>query len=88
MDYTSEQMKEFTERIKELWMTTDTEHHNPPALEWAEKFAELIVQECIGIIEDISPAYNDYRDAIEEAFRIYCVAKIKQDFGIKNERTN
>ena len=28
--------------VKELWAATDTEFSNPPALEWAEKFAALV----------------------------------------------
>jgi len=47
------------------------------------KFAELIVWECIGIVEGISPGYKDYRDQIEDAFRRDCVEEIKQHFGVE-----
>jgi len=47
------------------------------------KFAELIVRECIGIVEGISPGYKDYRDQIEDAFRRDCVEEIKQHFGVE-----
>ena len=47
------------------------------------KFAELIVQECIGIVENISPGYADYRNQIEDAFRRDCVEKVKEHFGVE-----
>jgi len=48
----------------------------------AQKFAELIVQECIRIVENVSPGYEDYRNQIEDAFRRDCVEEIKQSFGV------
>ncbi len=48
-----------------------------------EKFAELIVRECIDIIEKLPPGYKDYRDQIEDAFRIASIVEIKQRFGVK-----
>ena len=48
-----------------------------------EKFAELIVQECIGVVENLSPGYIDYRDQIEDAFRRDCVEEIKLKFGLE-----
>jgi hypothetical protein len=48
-----------------------------------EKFAELIVAECIGIVENLSPGYKDYRDQIEDAFRRDCVIEIKKRFGVE-----
>jgi len=50
---------------------------------FTEKFAELIVRECIGIVENLSPGYKDYRDQIEDAFRRDCVEEIKQSFGVE-----
>lgn len=49
----------------------------------AKKFAELVVQECVGIVEGMEPGYKDYRDQIEDAFRRDCVAEIKQYFGVE-----
>jgi hypothetical protein len=43
----------------------------------------LIVRECVGIVEGISPGYKDYRDQIEDAFRRDCMEEIKQHFGVK-----
>ena len=48
-----------------------------------EKFAELIVAECVGIVENLSPGYKDYRDQIEDAFRRDCVIEIKKHFGVE-----
>ena len=47
-----------------------------------EKFAESIVRECIGIVENYPSWYGDYRDQIEDAFRGHLVAKMKYHFGI------
>jgi len=52
-------------------------------IEKFEKFAELIVKECIDIVEGLSPGYQDYRNQIEDAFCRDCVAKIKYEFGVK-----
>jgi hypothetical protein len=46
----------------------------------------LVVRECVGVVENMSPGYHDYRDQIEDAFRRDCVEEIKYKFGIKNER--
>lgn len=48
-----------------------------------EKFAELIVAECISTVDNLSPGYQDYRNQIEDAFRRDCVEQIKQHFGVK-----
>ena len=50
---------------------------------FAEKFAELIVQECVGIVEGIEPGYKDYRDQIEDSFRRDCVTGINEHFGVE-----
>ncbi|CAB5220803.1 hypothetical protein UFOVP240_38 [uncultured Caudovirales phage] len=42
-----------------------------------EKFAELIVQECVNIVEGISPGYEDYRNQIEDAFRRDAISEMK-----------
>jgi len=53
-----------------------------------QKFAELIVRECVGIVNKIVPPgyedYPDYRDQIEQSFRSECVAEIKQHFGLND----
>jgi hypothetical protein len=66
-------------RVKELAI----ECYNPYGNFDHEKFAQLIVQECIGTVEGMSPGYRDYRDQIEDAFRRDCVAEIKHKFGVE-----
>jgi hypothetical protein len=48
-----------------------------------EKFAELIIRECVSTVENLSPGYQDYRNQIEDAFRRDCVEQIKQHFGVE-----
>ncbi len=42
-----------------------------------EKLANLIVQECVNIVEGISPGYEDYRNQIEDAFRRDAISEMK-----------
>jgi hypothetical protein len=51
--------------------------------EFCKKFAEMIVRECIGVVENLSPGYADYRNQIEDAFRRDCVEKVKEHFGVE-----
>ena len=79
------------ERIREIWENNDSisvvwpETGSPVSVsaKTLEKFAELIVAECIGIVENLSPGYKDYRDQIEDAFRRDCVIEIKKRFGVE-----
>ena len=50
-----------------------------------QRYTEMIVQECIGVVENLSPGYKDYRDQIEDAFRRDCVEEIKKQFGMQDE---
>jgi hypothetical protein len=45
-----------------------------------ERFADMLINDCITVIENISPGYKDYRDQIENAFRVDCIEEIKQHF--------
>jgi hypothetical protein len=49
-----------------------------------EKFAQLIAEECIDIVENYPSWYGDYRDQIEDAFRGHLVAKMKYHFGVES----
>jgi hypothetical protein len=51
---------------------------------WANKFAQLIAEECIGIVENYPSWYGDYRDQIENAFRGHLIAKMKYHFGVES----
>jgi hypothetical protein len=48
-----------------------------------QKFAELIVAECINTVENLSPGYEDYRNQIEDAFRRDCAVEIREHFGVE-----
>mgnify|MGYP003333340230 FL=1 len=54
------------------------------AKEAIEKFAELIVKDCVSMVKTLSPGYDDYRNQIEDAFRRDCVEKIKEQFGVND----
>jgi len=72
------------ERIRELAHEAGLPTYNPEGIPTKlEKFAELIVQECVGVVENLSPGYNDYRNQIEDAFRGDCVGKIREHFGVE-----
>ena len=72
------------ERIKELSIKAGFPEWSNHAIEFElEKFAELIVKECVGVVENLSPGYEDYRNQIEDAFRRDCVEQIKQHFGVE-----
>jgi hypothetical protein len=74
------------ELIRECWLKAAREDSGEKwdtQEEFIERFAELIVKECIDIIEGLSPGYQDYRNQIEDAFCRDCVAKIKYEFGVK-----
>ena len=72
------------ERIRELYKQAvgkewayDFDQH------YAEKFAELLIAECVKIVEELPPGYIDYRNQIEDAFRRDCIAKIQERFGVE-----
>lgn len=48
-----------------------------------EKFAELIVRECLVTIENAENGYQDYRNQIEDAMRNHCIWLIKDKFGVE-----
>jgi hypothetical protein len=54
--------------------------------EFTKKFAELIVKECIGIVENSPSSYGDYRDQISNSTREVCVEKMKQQFEIVEKK--
>ena len=50
-------------------------------------FAELIVKECIKIIDAEEPGYQDYRSQIEVMMRNDCAKALEYKFGLPiNER--
>ncbi len=57
-------------------------HFRPDGFE--EKFAELIVGECISVLQNVPNGYSDYRSQIEDADRRYCISHIKEHFGVED----
>ena len=49
-------------------------------LKQIEKFAELMMQECISVIQNIKPQYGDYRETAQSA---YCIDQIKRHFRVE-----
>lgn len=48
-----------------------------------EKFAELIVGECVDIVGKVPNGYRDYRNQIEDAMRADCLEAIQEHFGVE-----
>ena len=72
------------ERYKELAREAGLLVHNPKNMPTKlEKFAQLLIQDCLNIVEELPPGYKDYRDQIEDAFRRDCIESIKERFGVK-----
>lgn len=65
------------ERIRQLWMESDTEHHNPPALAWAEKFAQQVIAECVKV------CYSRVGSSEYNTGRMHSASDIKDHFGIE-----
>jgi len=47
-----------------------------------DKFAELIVRECMEVVDSTPLGYGDYRDQIEKGMRNASVNGLKQHFGL------
>lgn len=47
-----------------------------------ERYTRLVVQDCINVVENLSPGYSDYRNQIEDAFRSDCILQIKEHFKV------
>lgn len=72
------------ERYKELAREAGLLVHNPKNMPTKlEKFAQLLIQDCLNIVEELPPGYQDYRNQIEDAFRRDCIESIKERFGVK-----
>lgn len=72
------------ERIRELWSQTVRNYGHSGQETCAQQFAELIVRECISVLQNVPNGYNDYRSQIEDADRRYCISHIKEHFGVED----
>jgi hypothetical protein len=76
----NEKIKQFTELSKQYKTILVDGQMQSVLLIDPERFADMLINECITVIENLSPGYKDYRDQIENAFRVDCIAEIKQHF--------
>ena len=72
------------ERIRELWSQTVRNYGHSGQETCAQQFAELIVRECISVLQNVPNGYRDYRNQIEDADRRYCISHIKEHFGVED----
>jgi hypothetical protein len=71
------------ELLKQFQIEAGGSHYPSINPHMQEQLAKLIVQECVRVVENLSPGYDDYRNQIEDAFRRDCVQEIKQHFGVE-----
>jgi len=76
----NEKIKQFTELSKQYKTILVDGQMQSVLLIDPERFADMLINECITVIENLSPGYKDYRDQIENAFRVDCIEEIKQHF--------
>ena len=67
------------EKIKQLSLQAGGRHYPDINSELQQKFAELIIRECIGVIEGGRFLHNEAPDA---RFARECSAAIKRHFGV------
>ena len=81
------------ERIVKLFMQSVDSNYIPLPIEdhipsWTEKFAELIVLECVQTLKDNTPVIDEH-DSVEDWDRGYdramkdCVHHIQEHFGVE-----
>jgi hypothetical protein len=46
-------------------------------------FAEMIVKDCVKVIEETPLGYGDYRDQILKSMRDHCVDRVRYHFGVE-----
>ena len=49
---------------------------------YSKELIDLVVNDCISIVETMSPGYRDYRDQIEQALKDDCVEELKRRYSI------
>lgn len=78
----NERIQELADKIWEekYWTNPNTDKLLPAQL---NRFAELIIAECISIIEHADNGYQDYRNQIEDGMRNHCIGLIKNKFRIE-----
>lgn len=67
-------VKLFMESVDSNYIPLPIEDHIPP---WTEKFAQLIVRECVKVCES-RVGNSDYNTG-----RMHCASDLKQHFGVE-----
>jgi len=49
---------------------------------YSKELIDLVVNDCICVVETMSPGYRDYRDQIEQALKDDCVEELKRRFNL------
>ena len=75
------------ERIQELLVEAHKQtkggiYSGPPS-EWTEKFAELVVRECVEVCASIAAVRAGYNDADGRDTAYSCSDTIKEHFGVE-----
>ena len=73
-------MKDTSMSFAERW---DRVHRSEFMEVYNEKFAELIVRECVDIVGKVPNGYRDYRNQIEDAMRTDCLQAMQEHFGVE-----
>jgi hypothetical protein len=77
----NERIKELVINARDMFVNGVTETNGKIYIhgseENLEKFATLLVHQCVSIVENLSPGYNDYRNQIEDAFRRDAISEMK-----------
>lgn len=73
--------------IDDLFVEAQRQMTGSSSREFSQKFAQLIVRECVGVVDKIVPPgyadYPDYRDQIEQSFRRECAVELLEHFGVE-----
>ena len=79
-------MNELIRKLNEQaqdWADAHAPYASEEHVYFAEKFAQLIVRECIASIENADNGFEDYRNQIEDGMRNHCIDLIKNKFGVE-----
>lgn len=65
------------ELARQIWPDPNISHANHM------RFAELLLNQAITVVQNTPVGYQDYRSQIEKVMRDECVAELKHHFGVQ-----
>jgi hypothetical protein len=74
----NERIKELSNRAWEYVLVCDERYSKPATQLFDEKFAELIIQECLNIVDPRSDSGDEWDQALRSSAQ-----EIREHFGIK-----